>query len=484
MRSILFTLLVLLSSSEAFADLSAEVGISISNEKINNFLKELPSNLKVEDKEIMFDGGSLFKELKKSRAAISIDAEINIQLEGDNRASADVNFKDFELSLENFYYQNITTLRRSGIRAKVKTTISCSVLYISLKDWAGTLISPVHFDGKTLKLNKEDGEFELSGSDISIDLSQCKAPKGVDVIFKLEIIEWLKSKEGRDLLFEQALIYGQQFIDDNWEKIKKEDMSFELLGNKFAVDLSEIVFFKDHIQAKGFLNVVDKNKNYFLKLEEGAVSKLRTEAGIILPKEFFSKLIPEIIAKSQLAFEMQRAEIPGVDFLFNSRFIQFFVWSDLLNFRKDANFKARISLQKAKLNLVSNLQEGFSYGFAGNHSVDMTFLNRSGYHFPYMMFTGAVRGDLNLKLTNEGFAIKINETDLSAKSSWHSFMKFWRKSKTKGKPWMKMILPRVTKAFKGKVFEYSWAEIGLGGFIEGVEIEHLQESVILNVGLK
>ncbi len=480
---ILFFLALVLLPLRSFADLSSEIGVLVSNEKINDFLSGISGDFNVKDKEITFSGGGVFKEIKKSRALISLDAEISLELEESSRILASVKFREFRFSLEDFYYKNITNIRRSGIRARVKTEISCPVLSVVLKNWSGTLSTGVSFDGETLRLEKENGEMDLKGSEIDIDLSSCKAPKGVSLLFKKEIIKWINSSEGQDLLFKQSVSFGQKVADKSWDKIKKEALSFELLNRNVEVELKEIKFLKAHIEAKGILKILDEKKDYLLKLEESDIKNIRTEAGAVLPKGFFSKLVPEVISGARLSFLIERDEIPGVDFLFNSRLVQFFVWSDLLNFKKNTNFKARISLKDADLSLSKKATNGFSYDFSGGHSVDMTFLNSNRYEFPYMVFKGQIKGAFDLSLTDEGFSIKVNNPSLGAKSGWHSFMKFWRKSKTKGKPWMGVIIPRVEKAFKGKSFDYSWEQMGLGSFIEGVSLEHLKSSTVLNIGL-
>ncbi len=481
-KLLIFSILFL--SWNSFGALSSEIGVSISIEKTNTLLKEVSGEFLVEDKEIDFGGGGFFDQIQKSRASISLDSVINFELDGFDRASAEIEFRDLTLLLEDFYYENITIVKRSGVRAKVKTIIRCTSLPISLKNWGGAMSTAIAFDGETLNLSKDKGVFELTGDDIGIDLSNCKAPKGVEHVFKDEIKNWVKSVDGKKILFEEALSYGQTFLNENWEKIKNEELEFDLLGTIVKFEVEDINFYETYLQLKGSVNAENNEKDYKLLLEDGALESFKDKAGVLLPKNFFSKLVPDVIKESSLSFEMYRADIPGVDFLFNSRFIQFFVWSDLLNFRKNSNFKTDIAISKANVGLSRTRRNGFSYNLNGRHDIVMSFLNSNGAEFPYMNFYGGLKGSIDLDLTDEGFSLVVNNPDVSAKRSWHPLMKSWRKSKPMGKPWMSMIVPRVEKAFKGMKFGYTWKDLGISDYIEAVSLEESNKGFFLNVELK
>ncbi|MGH1468155.1 MAG: hypothetical protein ACRBBP_04640 [Bdellovibrionales bacterium] len=483
MQKLLF-LLFLAFSVNTFGALSSEIGVSISIDKTNTLLKELSGDFTVEDEEIEFGGGGFFDEIQKRRVSLSLDSLINFELDGFDRASAEINFKKLTLLLEGFYYENITVVKRSGVRARVKTIIKCESLPIILENWKGHMSTSIAFDGKTLNLNKDKGVFDLDGGDISIDFSSCTGPKGVDLIFKDEIKEWINSAEGKELLFEQAISYGQEFLNENWERIKENDLKFDLLGTEVSLIVEDIEFFENYLQVKGSVKAENNKKDYKLLLEKGAFESFTDEAGILLPKEFFSKLVPDIIKESSLSFQMYRADIPGVDFLFNSRFIQFFVWSDLLNFRKDSNFKTDIAITDTKVHLVKTRGSGFSYNLNGRHDIEMSFLNSRGTEYPYMNFYGGLKGSIDLDLNNEGFSFVVKNPDVSAKRSWSPLMTKWRKSKPMGKPWMSMIMPRVENAFKGMEFNYTWKDLGISDYIQAVSMKETQKAFFLNVELK
>lgn len=471
-------------SFDAHADLVSEVGISISVEKTNTFLQELSGDFRVESEEIDFEGGGILGEVKKTGASISLDSAIDFELDGGDRVSAQIIFNELILSIQGFEYEDITIIKRSGVTARVKTKIRCSDLFISLKNWNGLMSVSMEYQDGDLLLRKEGGVFELEGKDLDLDFSNCVAPRGVDILFKDKILDWIKSAEGKNMLFEQALTYGQEFVDQNWKEIKKEELSFELFDRTLSLDLMSIDFFKGHLEAKGELRVLDDQKDYKITLKDQDFERAGEISTIILPKELFSKMVPDLMKSTPFSFNLKRSEIPGVDMLFNSRFIQFFVWSDLLNFKKSVDFNAGISLFTKKAQLKNSRRTGFSYYVKGSHKVDMDLLNSNGHPFPYLDFSGSVKTNVDLDLNDEGVSFKINKPSLSAGRSWDAKMFDWRKSRPGGKPWMRMITPRIGKALDQTEFKYSWEDMGLDGFIDNVEMEHLNEVVLLNVGLK
>jgi len=202
----------------------------------------------------------------------------------------------------------------------------------------------------------------------------------------------------------------------------------------------------------------------------------------LLPKTFFSKLFPDFMKEVIVKFELTRSDIPQVDFLFNSRFIQFFVWRDLLNFKKSSDFSAGVTIDTTNLVLMSS-GSNFQYQLRGSHKIDMDFLNSKGTHYPYIDFKGQMAANLNLDLTNNGIAVGISNANLTAKSVWDEEMTSWRRSKASGAPWMSMIVPRIKEAMKTTTFNFSWTDLGLGEYIKKANLYHTHSSTLIGVSL-
>jgi hypothetical protein len=375
------------------------------------------------------------------------------------------------MTFENFSYESVTVIRRSGVRAKVKTKISCPILNIKLKNWSGFVESTLSYENHRLLISKEGSVFNLEGSEMQTDLSGCQAPIGANLLFKDEIKKWIASDEGEGFLVSEAINFGQEFIDDEWEKIKEKDLKINLLGNEIRIEVADLKFFEDHIKSLGLVTSKSEKTEYTLLLPEGALEREFEKPVVITPKSFFSKLVPDFVKEASINLNFTRSDIPGVDFLFGSRFIQFFVWSDLLNFKKSADFKAELSILESDVELKNLSEQGFVYDVNGRHNVLMSFLNSKGSGFPYMNFNGGLKAKLIFNLNSDGLGVQLSKPKITAKSSWHPLMSKWRKSKPSGKPWMGVILPRVEDGLSDTDLSYSWDQLGVGGLFQNVRIK-------------
>ena len=482
MRLISFFIIIFLFTQIAQAELSSEFGLSLSKTSLNKFLKQISGDFNIVNEEVDLGEEGVLKDIKYRSAKFSLDADLDFAFADKNILEAQALVKSAELKFEDFKYVNVTVVNRSGVRAIVTTRVTCPVLKIKLKNWESNMRTPLEFSKGRLMLNQAGGVFEITGDDLSVDLSTCSGPKGADIVFKETLLDWIRSRQGNETVFGAVLDYGQEFIDEELEKLKKS-LDLSILNKKIALDVESISFANDKVEIIGLLSTESKKNDYRLLVNQADFEKVKTEADMIFPKSFFSQFFPDFFKEASLSMELTRAEIPGVDILFKSRIIQFFVWRDLLNFKKKSNFSVKADFKTEALDLVSS-EKSFKYVFRGDHSIGMDFLNEKGAHFPYMNFSGALSTDLDLSVGVKGLSIKLSKPFLTAGARWHEDMRSWRKSKTKKKPNMRILTPRIKDALEGTEFDFSWDDLGLGKQIENAELYHSETSSFLSLKLK
>ncbi|MGE5086537.1 MAG: hypothetical protein ACM3MG_09575 [Bacillota bacterium] len=134
------------------------------------------------------------------------------------------------------------------------------------------------------------------------------------------------------------------------------------------------------MNAKGRLRVEFKNSTTgnikTLALSKTAVSLIQgTEAALVLPADFVKTVMSEAYSANSWIHHLNSSQVPGFSTIMNSRFSQFFVWPELMNYSKSALFKFDLYSNKdvqltgsglnykVKMNLLSRMQapRGNSY---------------------------------------------------------------------------------------------------------------------------
>lgn len=480
--SILLTFVfTLLFAPPLKADLISEFGLSLSKTSVNKFLSQISGEFKVNDEDVELGKEGILKDLDYSSSKLFLDADLDFRFADQNALMATADIRSVGIKLKDFNYTEITIIKRTGVNARVTTKISCKELVIELKDWDVDLVSPVKFGAGRFVLGRSQGSLSPTGREVEVDLSKCTAPKGVDLVLKKLVLEWIASAEGNKILFGAVLDYGQTFMDTEFEKLKNS-LNLDILDKRIDLFFETVSFLKDKVEILGLLKAESKKNDYSLSLNQSDFEKAKTGADVLLPKDFFLKLFPDFMKEVMVNLELKRADVPQVDSLFGSRFVQFFVWRDLLNFKKSSDFVANVEIDTQKLELVS-LGSNFTYKLGGSHKIDMDFLNSKGTRYPYIDFTGSMSADLNLDFTDNGISVGITNPDLSAQAGWDEDMKSWRKSKPNGKPWMSVIIPQIKNALKKTTYTYSWSDLGLGEYIQKARLYQSDRTTFVGVSL-
>jgi hypothetical protein len=474
-----FALLFFVFSAEA--DLISEFGLSLSKKSVNKFLSQISGEFKIENEPIELGKEGILKDLNYSSSKLFLDAYLDFKFAEGASLHASAEVKSVGIKLKDFNYTEVTIIKETGINARVTTKINCTELVIELNEWDVDLSSPIKFQEGRLILDRAHGALDPRGSNVKVDLSKCVAPKGVDIVLKDLVLEWIASEEGNSVLFGAVLDYGQEFIDVEFDKLVNS-LNLDILDKRIDLVFETVSFLKDKVEVIGLLTAQSEENSYTLSLNRSDFDKAKTGADVLLPKLFFSKLFPDFMKEVMVKLELKRADVPQVDFLFNSRFIQFFVWRDLLNFKKASDFSALVEVDTKNLVLMSS-GSNFKYQLRGNYKIDMDFLNSRGTHYPYMDFSGQMAADLDLSFTDAGVSIGISNTNLSARADWDDEMSSWRKSRPNGKPWMSIIVPRIKDALKSTNFSYSWSDLGLGDYIQKAKLYHTDKSTLIGVSL-
>lgn len=199
----------------------------------------------------------------------------------------------------------------------------------------------------------------------------------------------------------------------------------ELISSRSDVKTSIIIDSFDESQsdkmvAKGRLTVdftrLDSADVISLSLSsKDANYTLGSSALIRLPGAFAKEVMAKAYAANTWVHRLTSAQLPGFSSLMNSRFSQFFVWPELLNYQKSAKFLFDVYSNKDPKISGSGLQ----YNVSLNLLTKMQAPNNGNY-VPFMNFTIPFASKVSMSVSNSVVKAAFSNTDMTLKYQWDS----------------------------------------------------------------
>lgn len=323
----------------------------------------------------------------------------------------------------------------------------------------------------SLNLETVENGLLLSLHAIRVDLKNCQAPKNIEPFFVEALREWIDSKEGHELLYEEVIGFTEPFID---ELIQDNLQSISVLGESFSLKSLNANFDDTGVSVTGSLSLLDLGF-FNLKFSSENPPKTHHKNSVVFPKEFFEKFFPLVFQSMKIPLSFERSAIPGIDLLFN-RFVQTFIWGDLLNIKKNSNFVLDINLFNNRAAKLPSSDESLKYQISNQHWINMDFLGGSTV-YPYMHFIGNTSAIVDLDVSRDHLKLKFTDVRAKTQSVWNSKIKTWRKDKLGGKPVLSIVLPQALKGLEGLEYDFSLNELFEMQFINGMQFINSQRYV-------
>ena len=243
-------------------------------------------------------------------------------------------------------------------------------------------------------------------------------------------LDWLHSPEGE---VEILKFLNEEIIASFWKSLKK-GLEIDFLGRKIYIALLNLQVIEEETKVNLMIRWPKENK-FFLNLKEP-----ETDANFAIKSEDFQDVLKSWVSGGCFDLAFKRNEISGINKLFENRFYQFFVWSDLINFNTKASFNLKIKICVNSIEVVKVSSGEIKFKHNSNVYIQMNFLGSGDKELPYMLFWSKADGHMNLRTTNDGLKFNLSESKFNFKYKYHSEMTKWRKSKPTGGPALGTIL--------------------------------------------
>lgn len=452
-------------SPQAYSDLVTDFSLQIEHDKVNKILEQhLPEIISVKDSVFDLDEMVGLENMSFSEIKASLDLKTKIRVENSGLINAQFFSETVRLNLKNFDYLEYRYIDQGSIKAKVRVKVRCSTLPIQIKNLVGQAYAKASMKDSLINLKTVNKGFLASIGDITVDLKKCQAPKNIEPLFVEALRDWLESKEGQSLLYEEVIGFTIPYVD---ELVSENFKDIKILNESISLKNLSADFTDFGVSLKGKLSLLNYGR---YRLEFSKDNDLRTNQNnsLVFPTGFLEKFVPIVFQSMKIPLSFSRENIPGIDLLFN-RFVQTFVWGDLLKIKKNTNFVLDINLFDNKAAKLSVSDSALRYQISNRHWINMDFTAGTAV-FPYMHFIGNTSSIIDLNFANDNVKLKLTDVRARTESYWNRKMNTWRKSKVGGKPVLSIVLPQAVKGLEGLEYDFSINELIKMNLVDNVRL--------------
>jgi hypothetical protein len=252
---------------------------------------------------------------------------------------------------------------------------------------------------------------------------QCTGAQGFDAILKTEIQKMTQDSQS---FVTPHLDYLKATVQAELDKIQ-----FDFSGSKqLLTSRSDIKVMMTVDQLKDLGSAGAKVVGHFLvdfdraPTEELKVLTLSGDAeasgslaSLRLPKDFLKEVIRRAYAPNTWMHQFSSDKISGFNTLMQSRFMQFFVWPELMSYPKNSVFRFDVYSNKA-LNIQGS---GMTYQMQGTVYAQMQSPQKiyKGKLAPFMDFTMPMSTTLKLQVANGVLQTNLGTPTMNLNAQWN-----------------------------------------------------------------
>ncbi len=151
-----------------------------------------------------------------------------------------------------------------------------------------------------------------------------------------------------------------------------------------------------------------------------------TESGFVLPRDTVPKTIAFLQRHGELGYRANSNQVESFVGLMKSRFLQFFVWPDLMRFAKTTQFYFDVSSESAPvLSGGASTLDGIVYKVQAPLLVRQWAPTNKQY-LPYVDFRTPMRGQVAVKVEEGELRVQLQTEKLNVKAAFRSEFKLFR----------------------------------------------------------
>jgi hypothetical protein len=444
-KRILLTVLTALSHF-AFADsaqLKMNGDLMIHPKQIASFFSLATKKI---DASSAWDWPSLTfdKPYKTSWSAVQARGPFAVRFNTANLAKQEVGFEldwnDPAVYVGRFEIHDTLIRDVGGARLIIHLDGACNGMMIRVPTGAWKVRGSLKWGWTNQGLQVAWNDFQFvnnSGAATSVDLGQCDGPTGLNEALKDAIMQvsqdhaWMQ-----DVLRDGVLNWIEGSLGDlqtELMKTREVQMRPGLMltwvpsnmmdaGNGLMRIMGQMVVSKEAKVASS--ETLDRG------FSESILNEV-TESGFVLPRETLPKMMEFLQRHGELGYRASSNQIDSFKSLMGSRFLQFFVWPDLMKFAKTTEFYFDVSTEKAPvLTNGRSLASGVAYDVSAPLLVKQWAPTDKKY-LPYVDFRAPMQGSLSAQIKGDELQVLLAPAKMNVTSAFRPEFQSFRSVTTR-----------------------------------------------------
>lgn len=267
---------------------------------------------------------------------------------------------------------------------------------------------------------------------------------------------------------EQIVSYVKQYLGNYSLDLSKQR---ELVSSRADIKMNMIIDSFDAVNADQ-IKALGRVTVEFTRSSQDGVKKLTlsknasdikssNQAMLRLPASFVKEVMTQAYAANSWVHRLTSSELPGFSSIMSSRFAQFFVWPEMMNYPKTSQFLFDVYSNKDPKVTGQGLQ----------YQVNMNLLSKmqapqSGKYVPFMNFVIPFNSKVNLAVASSKLNVSFVNTALTLQYQWDSsYLSRYSPSKRFG---ASTIQGRILDAVSGKTISVALPKIPV---MEGLALQ-------------
>ncbi|MEM7646488.1 MAG: hypothetical protein AAF203_06245, partial [Pseudomonadota bacterium] len=315
----------------------------------------------------------------------------------------------------------------------------------------------------------------------------CTGPRDYQDILKQEIFKVLRNEQALKEIIQEKLqaVMSQQVTQIVAEILQPHYMPVGSNGEiQFLPEQLLLSSENGNIMIKGevvslFGQSSEPGKNFQpFNINVPRLEKMRN-SGLILSQAFLRQLLSQMNQQSIFDQQFRGQDIDGFRKLQKSRFQQFFVFPDLMNFSKKADFRFNMTLTRDPVINITEQRQGVLYFDTIAYGKALMMAPKNGTHVPYIHVNAEGSGQGWAQVQNQELHFGLYEPDLKLGYAWDpAYLKAYKPSKRMAKKTITKSLRKALEGYRDKT-ELPLFDFGEMGQLIPIRLNHSQRWIQL-----
>ncbi|MBS1972492.1 MAG: hypothetical protein JSU04_19455 [Bdellovibrionales bacterium] len=345
-----------------------------------------------------------------------------------------------------------------GVIGRFRVQAKCEGVNLHLKPGKATLtmqLSPV-FDGAILRAQVDDANLTWTPDAWEITAMKCSGAEGFEDIVRDEIHQ--RTGDASIVTSQKATLmqYVRDYVGSHSLDLSKPRSLITARPDiKVSMSVTDFSGTEKNAVVHGLFRVeftrLKSNDQKNLRLSKDSLGS-NSSPVIRVPEDFVLEVAKQAYAGNTWSEKVYSTDIPGFQTLMKSRFTQFFVWRELMDYPKSAKFLFEVYSPKN----ISISGAHLSYDVKAPLYAKM-YAPRAGESVPFMNFSVPLTSNVKLSLNDGKIAAKFTDVTLGLQESWDpSYVAKYSPSKTFA---TETIRKRIQSAAQGASLNYTLPSI-------------------------